>query len=69
LSGEEVTAAETLGYIAELNGHGGEKVEVVVWRIEREQYGDIVAFSFADTARLGQSIRAILGTYGVKNNG
>lgn len=66
LSGEEVTAAETLGYIAELNGHGRDKVEVVLWRIEREQYGEIVAFSFTDTTRLGQSIRAILGTYGTR---
>lgn len=64
LSGEEVTAAEALGYIAEMNGHGSSKTEVVVWRIERERYGDIQAFTFADTAELGRTIHAILNTYG-----
>lgn len=66
LRGEEVTAAETLGYIAELNGHGREKVEVVLWRIEKERYGEIVAFGFPDTRPLGHTIRAILETYGTK---
>jgi hypothetical protein len=61
---EEVTAAETLGYIAELNGHGREKVEVVLWRIERQRYGDIVAFTFEDTRPLARTIAAILKTYG-----
>ena len=64
LSEEEVTAAEMLGYIGEMNGHGGERTEVIVWRIDRERYGDIRAFSFASTAVLGQTIRAILETYG-----
>ena len=64
LSEEEVTAAEMLGYIGEMNGHGSERTEVILWRIEKERYGDIQAFTFADTAVLGQTIRAILGTYG-----
>lgn len=67
LSGEEVTAAETLGYIAELNGHGREKTEVVLWRIDREKYGDIQGFVFDKTDELGLAIRAILGTYGTRN--
>lgn len=67
LSGEEVTAAETLGYIGELNGHGHERAEVILWRIERERYGEIVAFSFGDTKPLGQAIRAILETYGTRS--
>lgn len=67
LSGEELTAAETLGYIGELNGHGREKAEVILWRIERERYGEIVAFNFPDTKPLGQTIRAILETYGTTN--
>ncbi|MBL8122323.1 hypothetical protein JNM87_06275 [Candidatus Saccharibacteria bacterium] len=64
----EVTAAEALGYIAELNGHGREKVEVVIWRIERQTYGDIVAFAFQDTRQLRRSITAILKTYGDTTN-
>ena len=67
LSDEEVTAAETLGYIAELNGHGREKTEVVLWRIDRERYGDIQGFLFSDTTELGGALRAILGTYGTRN--
>lgn len=66
LTEEEVTAAEMLGYIGEMNGHGSERTEVIVWRIEKERYGEIAAFSFPDTAALGQTIRAILNTYGVK---
>lgn len=67
LNNEEVTAAETLGYIAEMNGHGSDRTEVVVWRIERERYGDIEGFTFSDTAELGRTIRAILKTYGTTN--
>lgn len=67
LNGEEVTAAETLGYIAEMNGHGREKTEVVIWRLERERYGEIAGFHFSNTAELGRVIRAILGTYGTRN--
>ncbi|QQS20285.1 hypothetical protein IPL85_02455 [Candidatus Saccharibacteria bacterium] len=64
LSGEEVTAAEALGYIAGLNGRGSDRTEVVLWRIERERYGNITGFSFADPSELGRTIRAILDTYG-----
>lgn len=67
LSEQEVTAAEALGYIAELNGHGRDKTEVVVWRIERERYGAIVAFDFLDTEPLARTIRDILDTYGTTN--
>lgn len=61
---EEVTAAEALGYIGEINGHKGEKVAVVLWRIDYQRYGEVHSFGFADTAELGTAIRAILGTYG-----
>lgn len=64
LSEEEVTAAEMLGYIGEMNGHGGERTEVILWRIEKERYGEIAGFSFTDTTELGKTIRAILDTYG-----
>ncbi|QQS19048.1 hypothetical protein IPL68_03315 [Candidatus Saccharibacteria bacterium] len=64
LSAEEVTAAEMLGYIGEMNGHGGERTEVILWRIEKEHYGEITGFGFAETSELGKTIRAILDTYG-----
>lgn len=67
LSGEEVTAAEALGFIAEMNGHGHDKTEVVVWRIDSERYGEIVAFRFLNTTALGIAIRSILETYGVRD--
>lgn len=67
LNGGEVTAAEALGYIAEMNGHGHEKVEVVLWRIEKERYGQIIAFNFPDTAALGHATRDIIKIYGTKN--
>ncbi|MFZ1249168.1 MAG: hypothetical protein WAQ24_02505 [Candidatus Saccharimonadales bacterium] len=69
LSEQEVTAAEALGYIAEMNGHGQEKVEVVVWRIDRETYGEIRSFVFADTTHIKHSLQAILGTYGLPTKG
>lgn len=64
LSEEEVDAAEQLGYIAELNGHGNQKAEIVVWRISTEEYGPIHNFQFDSTRQLGAKIHAILNTYG-----
>lgn len=61
---EEVTAAETLGYIGEINGHKGQKVKVILWRIDTERYGEIQSFGFVDTAELGHVARTILSTYG-----
>ena len=61
---EEVTAAETLGYIGEINGHKGKKVKVILWRIDTERYGEIRSFGFADTHELGRVARTILETYG-----
>lgn len=67
LSQEEVDAAEALGFIAEINGHGRNRVQVVVWRITREEYGEIRDFCFVNTAVLAQKIRAILHIYGQQN--
>lgn len=64
LSEEEVAAAEQLGFIAELNGRGRERSEVVVWRISREEYGEIRAFGFSDSRPLGAKIRHIMEIYG-----
>jgi hypothetical protein len=64
LSEEEVTAAETLGFIAEINGHGGERTKVVLWRIDPETYGEIQDFTFVDTSMLGTNIQSILQIYG-----
>jgi len=61
---EEVTAAEMLGYIGEINGHKGERVKVILWRIDTAQYGEITSFGFTDTTELGRAIRAIINTYG-----
>lgn len=64
LSEDEVSAAEQLGFIAELNGRGRERAEVIVWRISREEYGEISAFGFPDTKPLGAKIRDIMRIYG-----
>lgn len=64
LTEEEVNAAESLGYIAELNGHGKQKAEIVIWRISTEEYGPIHAFRFDSTRQLGNTIRKIIETYG-----
>lgn len=64
LTQNELEAAESLGFIAEMNGRGRERAEVIVWRITREEYGDITAFSFLDTTQLGKKIHAILDIYG-----
>lgn len=64
LSEEEVDAAEQLGYIAELNGHGNQKAEIVVWRISTEEYGPIHNFHFDSTRQLGNAIHKIIETYG-----
>lgn len=64
LKEEEVTAAEMLGFIGELNGHGSQRVKVVLWRIDRDRYGEITNFAFDDTTELGKAARTILKTYG-----
>lgn len=64
LSEEEVDAADQLGYIAELNGHGNQKAEVIVWRISTDEYGPIHSFHFDSTRQLGKAIHKIIETYG-----
>jgi len=61
---DEVMAAEVLGYIGEINGHKGQKVKVILWRIDTAKYSEIRSFGFTDTTEIGKSIRAILETYG-----
>jgi len=65
LSSHHAEIAEKVGYCAVVNGHDGQQVAIVLWRIDQETYGTIQDFSFADTARLGEMLRNIIYRHGV----
>jgi len=53
-------AADRAGYVREHNGHGGQSVEVVLLRIDPNEVGDIVDYSFTQPELLGERLRDIM---------
>jgi len=59
LSESEGVLADQLGYAREVNGNGGDRVKVVLMRIDPNELGDVVDFSFVEPERLAQRLRTI----------
>ena len=64
LSDADIDLAERRGYVAVINGHGDEKVRVVLWRIDHGTLGLIVDFSFEHASRLIEELGNIMREYG-----
>lgn len=64
MSDEDIALAEQRGYAAVYNGHGSEKVRVILWRIDHASLGDINDFAFADSVALVVELREIFAAYG-----
>jgi len=60
----DMDLAETRGYAAVYNGHGDEKIRVVLWRIDHDTLGDIQDFAFATTEQLIRELSEIFTAYG-----
>lgn len=64
LTDADIDLAEQRGYTAVMNGHGDEKVRVVLWRIDHGTLGDIVDFAFEHTAKLIEELGKMMSEYG-----
>ena len=64
LTQADIDLAERRGYTAVMNGHGDERVRVVLWRIDHGTLGTIEDFAFERTDRLIAELVAILREYG-----
>lgn len=60
----DIDLAERRGYTAVINGHGDERVRVILWRIDHASLGAIVDFTFEHTDKLIGELVAILREYG-----
>ncbi len=65
----EMLEADAQGYSVELNGHGEERVEVVLLRIDRERFGEVVNFEFERVDELGNALRYLLEQHGQTGEG
>jgi hypothetical protein len=59
MSEDEGRRAEELGYAHEINGHGAEAVAVTLLRVDPNEVGDIVDFSFIDSQHLGNRLKLL----------
>lgn len=57
------------GYIRVTNGHGDDRVHVVLFCVAHEVIGDIRDFEFAQTDVLGAKLREMIAAYGVDGDG
>lgn len=64
LSDEAVLMADRNGFTRVYNGHNGQEVPVVIWRIDEQELGTITAFQFARTDYLATMLRDIFSRYG-----
>lgn len=64
ITAEKAAWAEEAGYCDIVNGHGAEAIETVLLRIDHEELGGIVDFSFENSHLLGNQIRQILAKLG-----
>lgn len=64
LNDADIDLAERRGYAAVINGHGNEKVRVVLWRIDHGTLGAIIDFAFEHTGKLIEELGAIMREYG-----
>lgn len=64
LNDADLDLAERRGYVAVINGHGNEKMRVVLWRIDHGTLGSIIDFSFEHTDKLIDELGDIMKEYG-----
>lgn len=64
MSEGEMLEADQLGYAVEWNGKGGERVQVVLLRIDREKFGEVINFEFERADELGGALRYLLQQFG-----
>lgn len=64
LSTADIDLAERRGFVAVFNGHGDQKVRVILWRIDHGTLGDITDFAFKQTDTLIEELGEILKEYG-----
>lgn len=64
----EIDEADRRGFVLVINGHGGAKTPVVLWRIDQNEVGKIDDFRFSDSEKVIEMLRAIMGTYGEGND-
>lgn len=60
LTEETFLMADRNGFAAVYNGHGDERVKVVVWRIDHDVLGNVVNFAFEDTTALAMQMKNIM---------
>lgn len=64
LSQDDIDLADRRGFTAVMNGHGDEKVRVILWRINQADLGEIIDFAFQNPASLIDQLGLILAEYG-----
>lgn len=60
MSEDRQLAADETGYAFETNGHGSEAVDVVLFRIDANEVGEIVDFRFEEPAKLDERLQKVL---------
>lgn len=63
LSEEALIMADRNGFTRVYNGHDGQKVPVVIWRIDEEEVGEIVDFTLERTDGLARMLRDIFARH------
>lgn len=64
LNDADLDLAERKGYAAVINGHGEDKIRVVLWRIDHGTLGTINDFSFEHPHKLIDELGQIINDYG-----
>lgn len=64
MSDEDIALAESRGYVAVYNGHGVEKIRVILWRIDHATLGEIQDFTFTNGKQLISELTEIFNAYG-----
>jgi hypothetical protein len=67
LSNHEADVAEERGYALQENGHGVQKVKIILLCIVPEQYGDLAYFRFVDEAPMRESLNRLIRDHGLSD--
>lgn len=65
----DILLADRNGYIKVVNGHGNEKVEVIILAVLPDFYGEIVNFEFEDTTKLREKLNILIREFGRSDAG
>lgn len=64
ITDDERLKADQDGYAIEQNGHDADRVEVVLLRIDRESYGEVMNFEFTNSETLGAILKMLINNHG-----